>query len=88
MPREFRSQSELREICLDALRGREGFENVDDVLIQPRDASTGGTNWTLAGFRPRVDNAALRGARDIIGELCRSYQLRVTDAPHRSSPGE
>ncbi|MEJ0049713.1 MAG: hypothetical protein WDN02_00590 [Methylovirgula sp.] len=88
MPREFRSQAELREICLDALRGREGFENVDDILIQPRDASAGGTNWTLAGFRPRVDNAALRGARDVISELCRSYQLRVSDAEGESSHGK
>jgi hypothetical protein len=88
MSRELRSQAELREICLDALRSREGFENVDDILIQPRDASAGGTNWTLAGFRPRVDNAALRGARDVIGQLCRSYQLRAVDAEHENSHGK
>jgi hypothetical protein len=85
MPRELRSQAELREICLDALRSHEGFENVDDILIQPRDASAGGTNWTLAGFRPRVDNAALRGARDVISQLCHSYQLRVSDAENSQS---
>ncbi len=88
MPRKIRSHAELREICLDALRGREGFENVDDILIQPRDASTGGTNWTLAGFRPRVDNAALRGARDVISHLCHSYQLCVSDAEHERSHGK
>ena len=76
MPRELRSQAELRDICLRALRRRDGFEKIDDILIQPRDASAGGTNWMLAGFRPRVDNTALRGARDVIDHLRRSYQLR------------
>ena len=80
MPRELRSQAELREICLRALRRKAGFEKIDDILIQPRDASCGGTNWMLAGFRPRVDNTALRGARDVIDHLRRSYQLRDSGA--------
>ncbi len=80
MPRELRSEAELREICLRALRRKEGFEKIDDILIQPRDASAGGTNWMLASFRPRVDNTALRGARDVIDHLRRSYQLRASDA--------
>ncbi len=87
MPRELRSQAELRQICLHALRSHEGFENVDDILIQPRDSLSGGTNWMLAGFRPRVDNAALRGARDVIDRLRRSYQLRAADAEDEA-PGD
>jgi hypothetical protein len=80
MPRELRSQAELREICLRALRRREGFENVDDILIQLRESSAGGSNWMMAGFRPRVDNKALRRARDVIDHLRQSYQLLTIDA--------
>ncbi len=75
MQREIRSHAELREICLRALRSHEGFEQVDEILIQPRAAPAGGSNWTLAGFRPRVGNAALRGARGAIDQLRRSYEL-------------
>jgi hypothetical protein len=75
MQREIRSQAELREICLRALKSYEGFERVDEILIQPRAASSGDSNWTLAGFRPRVGNAALRGARGAIDQLRRSYEL-------------
>ena len=78
MQREARSHAELREICLRALKSCEGFERVDEILIQPRVASLGGgSNWTLAGFRPRVGNAALRGARGAIDQLRRSYELRA-----------
>jgi len=80
MQREARSHAELREICLQALRSCEGFEQVDEILIQPRVAQTGGSNWTLAGFRPRVGNAALRGARGAIDQLRRSYELS-SEAP-------
>jgi hypothetical protein len=79
MPRQLRSQAELREICLHALRCQDGFENVDDILIQPRDTAAGGTNWLLAGFRPRVDNKSLRSARDVIDRLRRAYELRVDE---------
>lgn len=85
MPRQLRSQAELRKICLDALRCQDGFENVDEILIQPRDAVAGGTNWMLAGFRPRVDNKALRSARDVIDRLRRAYELRIDgDGHHRA----
>jgi hypothetical protein len=80
MPGEIRSHAELREICLRALKSYEGFERVDEILIQPRVASAGGSNWTLAGFRPRVCNSALRGARDAIDQLRRSYQLSAAEA--------
>jgi hypothetical protein len=75
MQRQIRSHAELREICLRALKSHEGFEQVDEILIQPRVAPAGGSNWTLAGFRPRVDNTALRGARGAIDQLRRSYEL-------------
>jgi hypothetical protein len=81
MQREVRSHAELREICLRALRSCEGFEQVDEILIQPRVAPSGGSNWTLAGFRPRVRNAALRGARGAIDELRRSYVLSAEPLP-------
>lgn len=80
MQREIRSHAELREICLQALKSCEGFEQVDEILIQPRLSQMGGSNWTLAGFRPRVGNAALRGARDAIDQLRRSYELSI-EAP-------
>ena len=81
MEREIRSHAELRDICLRALKSCEGFERVDEILIQPRAAPSGGTNWTLAGFRPRVGNAALRGARDAIDQLRRSYELSPEGLP-------
>ncbi len=80
MSSEIRSHAELREICLQTLKSCEGFERVDEILIQPRVPPAGGTNWTLAGFRPRVGNAALRGARGAIDHLRRSYQLSAADA--------
>jgi hypothetical protein len=88
MHREIRSHAELREICLRELRSCEGFERVDEILIQPRVTPGGGSNWTLAGFRPRVGNAALRGARGAIDQLRRSYELRAeppADMPDRKA---
>ncbi len=75
MQREIRSQAQLRDICLQTLKGCQGFEDVDEILIQPRDPHAGGANWTLAGFRPRVANNALRAARTTIQELQMAYQL-------------
>jgi hypothetical protein len=80
MQREIRSHAELREICLRALKSCEGFERVDEILIQPR-VAPGGSNWTLAGFRPRVGNAALRGARGAIDRLRSSYELNAETLP-------
>jgi len=77
---EIRSHAELREICLKTLKSYEGFERVDDILIQPRTHEDGGSNWTLAGFRPRVHNTALRGARGAIDHLRSTYRLSAADA--------
>lgn len=79
MQREIRSQAQLRDICLQTLKTCEGFEQVDEILIQPRDPHYGGANWTLAGFRPRVANDALRAARATIHELQMAYQLDPAD---------
>lgn len=79
MQREIRSQAQLRDICLQTLKGCQGFEQVDEILIQPRDPHAGGANWTLAGFRPRVANNALRAARTTIQKLQTAYQLDATD---------
>jgi hypothetical protein len=86
MQREVRSHAELREICLRALKSYEGFERVDEIMIQPRVAPGGGSNWTLAGFRPRVGNAALRGARGAIDQLRSSYELSA-ETPVGSARG-
>lgn len=80
MRREIRSQAQLRDICLQTLKGCDGFELVDEILIQPRDPHAGGANWSLAGFRPRVANDALRAARDTIGELQQCYELDAASA--------
>lgn len=79
MQREIRSQAQLRDICLRTLKSCQGFELVDEILIQPRDPRAGGANWTLAGFRPRVANNALRAARTTIQNLQTTYQLDATD---------
>lgn len=81
MQREIRSHAQLREICLKTLKACEGFEQVDEILIQPRDPHADGPNWALAGFRPRVANDALRAARNTIYELQRNYALDPTGLP-------
>ena len=78
MTREVCSSTELQSICLNSLRQCAGFENVCEILIQPRASLEGGTNWTLAAVRPRVDNNVLRAARSTIEMLQTSYAL--TDA--------
>lgn len=75
MHRVVRSSVELQAICLRRLKACPGFERVNEILIQPRTVHAGGANWTLAAVRPRVDNDALRGARETIDHLQRSYQL-------------
>ena len=87
MQREIRSQAQLRNICLQTLKGCQGFEGVDEILIQPRDPHAGGANWTLAGFRPRVANDALRGARATIQKLQMAYQLDGADLAADKSGG-
>ena len=79
MRRMTRSSVELKAICLRSLKSCPGFERVSEILIQPREPCHGGANWTLAAVRPRVDNDALRGARETIAHLQQSYQLRAQD---------
>jgi hypothetical protein len=79
MRRIARSNVELKAICLRSLKTCPGFERVSEILIQPREPCQGGANWTLAAVRPRVDNDALRGARETIAHLQQSYQLRNQD---------
>jgi len=80
MTRETRSSSELQAIILQSLKVCPGFEELHEVQIQPRDHFEGGTNWTLASVRPRVEGKVLRGARETIDFLQRSYQLDEADA--------
>jgi hypothetical protein len=87
MQREIRTHAQLRDICLRTLKHCEGFEEVDEILIQPRDPRAGGPNWALAGFRPRVANDALRAARDTIHELQCSYALDPAGAAMERSYG-
>lgn len=80
MQREVRSSEELQKICLQTLKKCPGFERVDAILIQPRDNAEGSANWTVAAVRPRVENRFLRGARETIGFLQRTYQLNPVEA--------
>ncbi len=75
MAREVCSSSKLQAICLQSLKEISGFEHVHEILIQPRESLEGGTNWTLAAVRPRVDNNTLRSARGTIEMLQTSYAL-------------
>jgi hypothetical protein len=79
MTRETRSSTELQAIILQSLKVCPGFEEIHEVMIQPRDHCEGGTNWTLAAVRPRVEGKVLRGARETITFLQRSYQLDEAD---------
>lgn len=85
MTSEVRSREELQAACLEALKQCRGFEQVHEILVQPRETGEGLTNWTLAAVRPRVGNEALRGARATIEALQRAYRLHGTDtaAPYR-----
>jgi hypothetical protein len=80
MNRETRSFAELQAVCLRALRQCQGFEMVNEVLVQPRENSLGAANWTLAAVRPRVDNNALRAARGTIDFLQKTYWLDEAEA--------
>lgn len=80
MAREVRSCAELQAVCLRTLKECEGFEHVDEILVQPREIGGGVTNWTLAAVRPRVDNKALRAARSKIEFLQRTYALPQAEA--------
>ena len=80
LQRKVRSSAELQEVCLRTLKQCPGFEQVKQILIQPRVNVEGSPNWTLAAVRPRVDNRSLRAARDTIGILQRTYQLTPGEA--------
>lgn len=77
---EARSRAELQAACLEALKQCRGFEQVDEILVQPRENDDGLTNWTLAAVRPKVDNQALRAARGTIQALQRAYRLDAAEA--------
>jgi hypothetical protein len=81
---EVRSRAELQVACLEALKQCRGFEQVNEILVQPREASDGLANWTLAAVKPKVGNEALRGARGTIETLQRTFQLHADEAnaPH------
>ena len=83
MSRAVCSSTELQGICLRSLKQCEGFENVNEILIQPRESLQGGTNWTLAAVRPRVHNNVLRAARSTIEMLQTSYELVGSDMAAR-----
>lgn len=83
MAREICTSSELQSICLQSLKRCEGFEHVSEILIQPRVSFEGGSNWTLAAVRPRVDNNVLRAARSTIEMLQTSYALTEEDSAPR-----
>ena len=76
-------QRELQEVCLQTLKKCPGFEQVNEILIQPRDAVNGSANWNLAAVRPRVDNRSLRAARETIGFLQQTYRLIPGEAQVR-----
>jgi hypothetical protein len=80
MNRETRSFAELQAVCLDTLKQCQGFERVNEVLVQPRESFAGAANWTLAAVRPRVDNNALRAARGTIDFLQKTYMLNEAEA--------
>ncbi len=79
MTRATMSSIELQSVILQSLKGCPGFENTQDIQIQPREHCEGGTNWTLASVRPRVEGKVLRGARDTISYLQHSYELDQAD---------
>jgi hypothetical protein len=66
-------------VCLQSLKKCAGFEQVNEVIVQPRENAAGVANWTLAAVRPRVDNNALRGARGVIEFLQQNYELNPSD---------
>lgn len=76
---EVRSREELQAACLEALKRCRGFEQVNEILVQPRETDDGLANWTLAAVRPKVRNDALRDARGTIEALQSAYRLQTAD---------
>ncbi|SFK50567.1 hypothetical protein SAMN05444581_10955 [Methylocapsa palsarum] len=66
-------------VCLQTLKKCAGFEQVSEVIVQPRENAAGSANWTLAAVRPRVNNNALRAARGTIEFLQQNYELNPSD---------
>ncbi len=81
--RKVRSSAELQEVCLRTLKQCRGFEQVNRILIQPRDNAEDSANWFLAAVRPPVDNRSLRAARETIGLLQQTYRLIPSDSQGR-----
>ena len=88
MRREVCSSMELQGICLSSLKECDGFENVNEILIQPRESFEGGTNWTVAAVGPRVSNNVLRAARSTIEMLQTTYELLASEISARPSRRE
>ncbi len=80
MNRTICDSAQLQGICLDTLNACPCFENVSEILFQPRETLEGGTNWTLAAVRPRVPNTVLRAARSTIEMLQTTYELPAAEA--------
>lgn len=78
MARQSRSTAELQEICLHSLKQCPGFEQIHEIVVQPRESEEGFANWTLAAVRPRVDNKVLRAARLTIQMLQQTYDLEAS----------
>ncbi|WP_374306717.1 hypothetical protein [Methylocella sp.] len=85
MNRAICSFAELQSVCLEKLKSCHGFEAVNEVLVQPRENCGDAANWTLAAVRPRVDNNSLRGAREAIDFLQKTYALDQVEAAARSN---
>ncbi len=85
MNRETCSFAQLQLVCLRTLKQCQGFEMVNEVLVQPRECTEGAANWTLAAVRPRVDNNSLRAARGAIDFLQKTYQLDAAEAKAESA---
>lgn len=80
MNRAVCSFAELQSVCLETLKQCDGFELVNEVVVQPRETAGEAANWTLAAVRPRVDNNSLRAARETIDRLQKSYALDEAEA--------
>ncbi|WP_395666711.1 hypothetical protein [Methylocella sp.] len=80
MNRAVCSFAQLQSVCLETLRRCQGFEGVNEVLVQPRETCGGAANWTVAAVRPRVDNNSLRAARGTIDFLQKTYALDEVEA--------
>ena len=72
-----KSQFEIEQLCLRALRATPGLEHTETVRIVELKGARTGSNWDVLVIHPRLpDSSVLKGeAEFVLGQLRQQYKL-------------